>query len=118
MGGTVWKPSKYRNLLLTTIEAFDLVNIQRACHPQLRKYSYVSKAFFTLFAQNFTRFIKKGDIYLSVAPDHQAIYMSLSWRNETPRGPGRDLEIQQHLFGDEQHLTNIRGKEPRTKGFR
>ena len=38
----IWKPSNYRNLLLTTIEAFDLVGIQRVRHPHLRKYSYVS----------------------------------------------------------------------------
>ena len=43
---------------------------------------------FFLVAQNLTRFVKKSDIYPSVAPDHQAIYMSLLWRNETPRGPG------------------------------
>ena len=29
VGGTDWKPSNYRNLLLTTMEAFDLVDIQR-----------------------------------------------------------------------------------------
>ena len=29
VGGTVWKPSNYRNMLLTTVEAFDLVDIQR-----------------------------------------------------------------------------------------
>ena len=44
VGGTAWKPSNYRNLLLTTMEAFDLIDIQRVSHPQLRKYSYVSKA--------------------------------------------------------------------------
>ena len=95
VGGTVWKPSNYRNLLLTTMEAFDLIDIQRVRHPQLRKYSYVSKALklksridFFLVAQNLTRFVKESDIYPSVTPDHQAIYMSLSWCNETPRGPG------------------------------
>ena len=35
VGGSDWKPSNYRNLLLTTMEAFDLVDIQRARHPQL-----------------------------------------------------------------------------------
>ena len=40
VGGTVWKPSNYRNLLLTTIEAFDLVDIQRVRHLHLRKYSF------------------------------------------------------------------------------
>ena len=114
VGGTVWKPSNYRNLLLTTMEAFDLVDIQRVRHPQLRKYSYVSKALklksridFFLVAQNLTRFVKKSDIYPSVAPDHQAIYMSLSWRNETPRGPGL-WKFNNTLLDDEQYLASIR----------
>lgn len=75
VGGTVWKPSNYRNLLLTTMEAFDLVDIQKVRHPQLRKYSYVSKALelksridFFLVAQNLTRFVKKSDIYPSATP--------------------------------------------------
>ena len=114
VGGSDWKPSNYRNLLLTTMEAFDLVDIQRVRHPQLRKYSYVSKALklksridFFLVAQNLTRFVKKSDIYPSVAPDHQAIYMSLLWRNETPRGPGL-WKFNNTLLDDDQYLANIR----------
>ena len=113
VGGAVWKPSNYRNLLLTTMEAFDLVDIQRV-RSQLRKYSYVSKALklksridFFLVAQNLTRFVKKSDIYPSVAPDHQAIYMSLSWRNETPRGPGL-WKFNNTSLDNEQYLANIR----------
>ena len=114
VGGSDWKPSNYRNLLLTTMEAFDLVDIQRVRHPQLRKYSYVSKALklksridFFLVAQNLTRFVKRSDIYPSVAPDHQAIYMSLLWRNETPRGPGL-WKFNNTLLDDDQYLANIR----------
>ena len=43
IGGTIWKPTNYRNLILTTMDAFDLVDIQRLRHPRLRKYSYESK---------------------------------------------------------------------------
>ena len=114
VGGSDWKPSNYRNLLLTTMEAFDLVDIQRVRHPQLRKYSYVSKALklksridFFLVAQNLTRFVKKSDIYPSVAPDHQAIYMSLLWRIETPRGRGL-WKFNNTLLDDDQYLANIR----------
>ena len=66
-----------------------------------------SRIDFFLVAQNLTRFVKKGDIYPSVAPDHQAIYMSLSWRNETPRGPGL-WKFNNTLLDDEQYLANIR----------
>ena len=33
-GGTIWKPTNYRNLILTTRDAFDLVDIQRLRHPR------------------------------------------------------------------------------------
>ena len=39
IGGTIWKPTNYRNLILTTMDAFDLVDIQRLCQSRLRKYS-------------------------------------------------------------------------------
>jgi len=35
-GGAPWKPSSYRNLIVTTMEMFDLVDIQRMRHPKLR----------------------------------------------------------------------------------
>ena len=60
-----------------------------------------------LVAQNLTRFVKKSDIYPFVAPDHQLIYMSLLWRNETPRGPGL-WKFNNTLLDDEQYLANTR----------
>ena len=44
IGGAPWKPSSYRNLIVTTMEMFDLVDIQRMRHPKLRKFTYESKA--------------------------------------------------------------------------
>ena len=44
MGGTTWKPTVYGNLILATMDAFDLVDIQRLRHPRLKKYTYESKA--------------------------------------------------------------------------
>ena len=38
IGGKPWKATNYRNLLLTTIDILDLVDIQRERHPKLRKY--------------------------------------------------------------------------------
>ena len=101
-------------MLLTTMEAFDLVDIQRIRHPQLQKYSYVSKALklkyridFFLVAQNLTRLVKKRNIYPSVAPDHPAISISLLWKNETSRGPGL-WKCNNTLLDDEQYLAKIR----------
>ena len=71
------------------------MDIQRERHPKLRKYSYESKALkvksridFFLVAKNLTQFVKKSEIYPSIAPDHKAIYISLSLSSETPRGRG------------------------------
>ena len=42
-GGVPWKPSQFRNLLLITMETFDLLDIQRTLHPNLNIYTYASK---------------------------------------------------------------------------
>ena len=44
IGVAPWKPSAYSNLILTTMEMFDLVDIQRMRHPKLRKFTYESKS--------------------------------------------------------------------------
>ena len=44
VGGKPWKATNYRNLVMTTMDIFDLIDIQRVKYPKLRKYSYVSKA--------------------------------------------------------------------------
>ena len=92
IGGKPWKATNYRNLVLTTIDILDLVDIQRERHPKLHKYSNESKAlkvksriYFFLVAKNLTQFVKKSEIYPSIAPDHKVIYISLSLSNETPR---------------------------------
>ena len=44
LGGTAWAPTIYRNLVLTSMDMFDLIDIQRARHPKLCKLTYESKA--------------------------------------------------------------------------
>jgi len=43
IGGKPWKATNYRNLVLNTMDIFNLIDIQRLQHPKLRKYSYKSK---------------------------------------------------------------------------
>ena len=43
IGGKPWKATNYRNIVLTTMDIFNLIDIQRVQHPKLRKYSYESK---------------------------------------------------------------------------
>ena len=93
MGGAPWKSTVYSNLISTTMEMFDLVDIQRVRHPKLRKFTYESKAFnlksridFFLIAKDLTTSIKKSEILPSMAPDHNAIYISLALSKKCPRG--------------------------------
>ena len=95
IGGAPWKPSCYRNLLLTTMEMFDSVDIQRMRHPNLGKFTYELKSLklksridFFLIAKNLSRDVKNSEIYHAITPDHDAIYISLSWPNKLRRGPG------------------------------
>ena len=43
-GGSKLKPTNFRNGILTMIEMFDLIDVQRKCHPNLKTFSYFSKA--------------------------------------------------------------------------
>ena len=75
------------------MDILDLIDIQRVKHPKLRKYSYESKTLkvksridFFLVAKHLEQYVKKCEIYSSVAPDHKTIYISLScslrsWRD-------------------------------------
>ena len=43
-GGAPWRPTIYSNLVSTTMEMFDLVDVQRVRHSKLRKSTYESKS--------------------------------------------------------------------------
>ena len=103
------------------MDAFDLVDIQRLRHPRLRKYSYESKVLklksridFFLVAKNLTQHVKKSEIYPSIAPDHRAIYISLSWTTEKSRGPGL-WKFNNTLLKDEHYVSKIRETYSRTR---
>ena len=114
IGGKVWVPTNYRNLLMTTMDMFDLIDIQRVRHPKLRKFTYESKAIgmksridYFLLAKNLTKSVKKTEIYPSIAPDHNAIYISLSGSSESPRGPGL-WKFNNTLLKDEEYVERVR----------
>ena len=114
IGGAPWKLSSYRNLILTTMEMFDLVDIQRMRHPKLRKFTYESKSLklksridFFLIAKNLSGDVKNSEIYHAIAPDHDAIYISFSWSNKSPRGPGL-WKFNNTLLNDIQYVSTVR----------
>ena len=114
IGGTVWVPTNYKNLLMTTMDMFDLIDIQRIRHPQLCKFTYASKAIgmksrinFFLLVKNLTKSVKKTEIYPSIVPDHNAIYISLSGSCEIPRGPGL-WKFSNTLLKDKEYVERVR----------
>ena len=114
LGGIAWALTVYRNLVLTTKDMFDLIDIQRKRHPKLCKFTYESKAKgrksridFLLMTKNLTKSVKKTEIYPSIAPDHNAIYISLFWYvNKTPRGPGF-WKFNNTLLKDEKYAAIV-----------
>jgi len=66
-GGLPWRPTDFRILILITMDIFDLVDIQRVKHPNINKYSYVSKALkvrsrvdLFLVPRNLTKYVQKS----------------------------------------------------------
>ena len=85
-GGLPWMyvPTGFWNLILVTMDIFDLVDIQRVKHPNINKYSYVSKALkmrsridFFLVLKNLTKWVQKNDIQSSIPPSHKTVFLSL-----------------------------------------
>ena len=94
-GGLPWRPTGFRNLILTTMDIFDLVDIQRVKHPNINKYLYVSKALkmrsridYFLVTKNLTKYVQEVDIQPSIVPDHKTVFLSLHWTKIIPRRPG------------------------------
>ena len=120
-GGAPWKPSQFSQLLLVTMEIFDLVDIQRVRHPNLKVYSYVSKALniksrldFFLIAKNLSKHVKNTGIKTSIAPDHKTVSLCLSWPDNSPRGPGF-WKFNNTLLEDDNYLFKIRELLPRLR---
>ena len=62
---------------------------------------------FLLIAKNLSGDVKNSEIYHAIAPDHYAIYISLSWPNRPPRGPGL-WKFNNTLLNDTQYVSTVR----------
>lgn len=103
------------------METFDLIDIYRACHPNLQLFSYESKSLqdktridFFLVAKPWVRYVNKVGITVSIAPDHKAIYFYLSLPVTTPSGPGF-WKFYNTLLDDEVYVTHIRELIPQIR---
>ena len=57
--------------------------------------------------KNISGDVKKSEIYHAIAPDHNAIYISLSWPSKSPRGPGL-WKFNNTLLNDMQYVSTVR----------
>ena len=60
-----------------------------------------------MVAKGLEQYVKKSEIYSSIAPDNKAIYISMSWTNPTPRGPGL-WKFNDSLLNYEEYVNKIR----------
>ena len=118
-GGALWKPTPFRNLLLTTMETFDLIDIYRTGHPNSQHFSYESKSLqvrlridFFLVAKFLVKFVSNVGITTSIAPDHKTLLLCLALPETTPRGPGF-WKFNNTLLDDENY-TNSPPRPPNT----
>ena len=105
------------------MEMFDLVDIQRVRHSRLRKFTYESKSLkvksridFFLVVKNLTLSVKSTRIYPAIAPDHDAISISLSLPNQCPRGPGF-WKFNNTLLNDEQYVSRVRDTYSQARNY-
>ena len=60
-----------------------------------------------MVAKGLEHYVTKSEIYSSIAADHKAIYISMSWTNSTSRGAGL-WKFNNSLLNDEEYVNKIR----------
>ena len=111
-GGSQWKPTSYRNQLISMMEEFSLVDIYRNLNPSKLCFTYESKALklssridFFLVSQPLANRVSHVDTLVSIAPDHKAIRVQLQLENDN-RGPGL-WKFNNSLLEDEIYVKLI-----------
>ena len=88
-GGSQWKPTSYRNQVISMMKEFSLIDVYRNLNPNKLCFTYKSKLRidFFLVSQPFANRVSHLDTLVSIAPDHKAIRVQLQLENDN-RGPG------------------------------
>ena len=112
-GGNPWKPTASRDLLMTMMKEFDVVDVYREKNPKNKSYTYESKALklcsridFFLLPQHQISWVEQIETVVSNAPDHKAVKLKLNSPNNK-RGPGL-WKFNNSLLDDESYATLIR----------
>ena len=90
LGGLIWKATNSRNTLVELMKELNLNDIYRELHPKSKSFTYVSKSLnlksridYFLISRSLSCDVKQAEIRISIAPDHNAIFL-----NDFNRGPG------------------------------
>jgi len=112
-GGNPWKPTVFRDLLMTMMREFDLVDVFREKYPKNKSYTYDSKALklcsridFFLMPQYQISWVEQIETVVSNAPDHKVVKLKLNSPNNK-RGPGL-WKFNNSLLVDEGYVALIR----------
>jgi len=84
-GGNLWKPTVSRDLLMTMMKEFDLVDVYREKNPKHKSYTYESKGLklcsridFFLIPRHQISWVEQIETVVSNAPDHNAVIVKLN----------------------------------------
>ena len=117
-GGLVWKETKYRNSLIYFLKAANLIDIYRKIHPKNKTFTYESKTLklksridFFLISGKFQHDVTKVETRASIAPDHKAVFLSITLNEEFKRGPGL-WKFNNTLLQDECYVQLIKDYYP------
>ena len=116
-GGILWKPTAYRNSIVSMMQELDLIDIFRKQKPNTKSYSYESKYLkvksridYFLIAKQLTNYVQSVDTKTSITPDHKAIKLSMKLPKAT-RGPGL-WKFNNSLLKDKEYIKQITDSYP------
>ena len=97
--GPIWggKKGEFRDWTSRSYEGtkLNLTDIYRELHPKSKSFTYASKSLnlksridYFLILRSLSCDVKQAEIRISIAPDHNAIFLSIDVKNDFNRGPG------------------------------
>ena len=108
-GGIRWKPTAYRNSIVSMLEELDLIAIFKKQKPNSKSYSFESKYLkeksridYFLIAKQLANYVQSIDTKTSITPDHKAIKLSMKLPKAT-RGPGL-WKFNNSLLKDKEYI--------------
>ena len=113
-GGQPWKETSYRNSVINLMKELGLIDVYRLKHRKIKAFTYESKPLklksridFFLTTQALQNVVDKAEIRISNAPDHKAIFLSITVQDAFKRGPGT-WKFNNQLLEDEAYKNSIK----------